>query len=86
VTIRWHFLGHPLPPGFPDKWPPNVPVREIEDDGVHIYRERTEDVVPVPRHYCTCSHGASTHTGGYGQCWLSMCACERFTEPQEKTA
>jgi len=71
---RWHFLGHPLQSGFPERWPSGIPVRELEPDGGYVYRVRPG---PVPR--CKCGglkgqHG--TDRRGRPTCFCSsVCAC-----------
>lgn len=81
MSARWSFIGHPLRSDLPASWPEGIPVRE-EPDGCFVYRERTEEQVDVPRYRCRCSHGASVHTGGYGNCHIFVCACRRFRDPE----
>jgi hypothetical protein len=88
VTARWSFIGHPLRDDLPASWPEQIPVREIGDDGVWIYRERTEDVVPVPLHRCKCTGLKSQHgrdRRGRPTCFHSpACGCSGFREKEQE--
>jgi hypothetical protein len=81
VTARWSFIGHPLRSDLPAAWPEGIPIRE-EPDGVHVYRDRTEEKVPVPRCVCTglkSQHG--TDRRGRPTCFHSaMCGCAQYRE------
>jgi hypothetical protein len=86
VTARWSFIGHPLRDDLPASWPEQIPVREIGDDGVWIYRERTEDVVPVPLHRCKCDARRLERTPGVRPCWQRPCGCQKFRDPNDDVA
>lgn len=85
MSARWSFIGHPLRGDLPERWPERIPVREIDAPHSYVERARTAEQVPVPTlPRCKCSHGASTHTGGYGQCWIAVCACDLYRDPKEQ--
>jgi hypothetical protein len=79
---RWSFLGFDLRDGMALTWPPNIPVRETAERGVHVYRIQPNERRPVPR--CLCGglkgqHG--TDRRGRPTCFHSaVCACTEYRE------
>ena len=41
------------------------------------------DLADAPVMRCRCGHGPSTHTGGYGTCWQTPCACSEYRDPPQ---
>ena len=75
MTARWEYLSAADPCGIPIGRGQTCTKPGDHLDGCDW---------PLPR--CKCSHGAATHTGGYGRCHSLSCACARYVDPPEDPA